>query len=60
MEKSEPIVKVYGVIIDKEHSSNINYITSIFYKVVPEFSYNKDELNEDKHLIFQKVSDEKG
>lgn len=52
----KPIIKVYGEIgINKENfESTINYVTSIFFKTVPEFSFKKED--EKKLLIFQKNS----
>ena len=50
----EPMVKVYGEfeVNNKEFNLTNNFVTSIFYKTVSEFSFNKDD--ESKHLIFQK------
>ncbi len=50
----EPMVKVFGEITAKKGNwtNVINEVTSIFYKTVPEFTYNKDE--DTKSLIFQK------
>lgn len=53
----EPLVKVYGEIVfnDKNLKSNIQYVTSIFFKTVSEFSLEND--SEKKLLIFQKNCD---
>ena len=50
----EPMVKVYGEIVfnDKNLKATTNYVTSIFFKTVPDFSFKKDE---NKSLIFQKI-----
>ena len=55
--QSEPMVKVYGEIMfnDKNRKSTKSYVTSIFFKTVPDFSFKKD--NEKKFLIFQKNHD---
>jgi hypothetical protein len=55
----EPIVKVYGEIaVNKENVKfPIKYVTSIFFKNVPEFSFKKEDGN--KLLIFQKVCGKK-
>lgn len=54
----EPMVKVYGEIIlhDNQFESITDYITSIFFKTVSDFSFTKD--NEKKLLIFQKICNE--
>jgi len=53
------MVKVYGEIVfnDKNLKSTINYVTSIFFKTVPDFSFKKDDVK--KFLIFQKKFVEK-
>lgn len=54
----EPMVKVNGEIAvnnDNIHSTT-DYVTSIFYKTVPEFSFKKEEIDEKTHQIFQKNS----
>jgi hypothetical protein len=50
----EPMVKVYGEfkVNNKEFNLTNNFVTSIFYKTVSEFSFKKDD--ENKLLIFQK------
>lgn len=52
----EPIVKVYGeIVVNREKfKSSIDYVTSIFFKSVPEFSFKKEDGKE--LLIFQKLS----
>jgi hypothetical protein len=51
----EPMVKVHGEIVlnNKNFKSSNNYVTSIFFKTVPDFSFNKDD--EKNPLIFQKI-----
>ncbi len=53
--QGEPMVKVYGEIVfnDKNLQSTTNYVTSIFFKTVPDFSFKKDDGK--KSLIFQKI-----
>lgn len=53
----EPLVKVYGEIVvnNKNAKSIINYVSSIFFKTVPEFSFKKEEGK--NSLIFQKICD---
>ncbi|WP_052354923.1 hypothetical protein [Candidatus Protochlamydia sp. R18] len=53
----EPIVKVYGEIaVNNENvKSTTDYVTSIFFKTVPEFSFKKGDGK--KLLIFQKICD---
>jgi hypothetical protein len=53
----EPIVKVYGEIVANSGNvkSTTDYVTSIFFKTVPEFSFKKEEGK--KLLIFQKICD---
>lgn len=53
--QGEPMVKVYGEIVfnDKNLKATTNYITSIFFKTVPNFSFKKND--EKKLLIFQKI-----
>jgi hypothetical protein len=50
----EPLVKVHGeTLVNRgNYHSTTNHVTSIFYKTVPEFSFNKEE--EKELLIFQK------
>jgi hypothetical protein len=53
----EPMVKVYGEIVvnNKNVESTTTYVTSIFFKTVPDFSFKKDDGK--KLLIFQKICD---
>ena len=53
----EPMVKVYGKIVvnNKNVESTTNYVTSIFFKTVQDFSLKKDDRK--KSLIFQKICD---
>lgn len=53
--QGEPMVKVYGEIVvnNKNLESTTNYVTSIFFKTVPEFSFKKEDGK--KLLIFQKI-----
>ncbi|MBS4163762.1 hypothetical protein PRO82_001068 [Candidatus Protochlamydia amoebophila] len=53
----EPIVKVYGEIaVNNENvKCTTDYVTSIFFKTVPEFSFKKGDGK--KLLIFQKICD---
>jgi len=53
----EPMVKVYGEIVVNNESvkSTTDYISSIFFKTVPEFSFKKEDGK--KLLIFQKSCD---
>ncbi len=53
--QGEPMVKVYGEIVfnDKNLKSATNYVTSIFFKTVQDFSFKKDDGK--KSLIFQKI-----
>ncbi|KIC73240.1 hypothetical protein [Candidatus Protochlamydia amoebophila] len=53
----ESIVKVYGEIaVNNENvKSTTDYVTSIFFKTVPEFSFKKGDGK--KLLIFQKICD---
>lgn len=55
--QGEPIVKVYGEIEfnDKNLKATTHYVTSIFFKAVPDFSFKKDDGK--KSLIFQKIWD---
>ena len=50
----EPMVKIYGEIVvsNKNCESTTNYVTSIFFRTVPEFSFKKDDGK--KLLVFQK------
>lgn len=54
---AEPMVKIYGEILlsNKNIESTMNYVTSIFFKTVQEFSFKKEEGK--KFLIFQKKCD---
>jgi len=51
----EPIIKVYGeIVVNSENvKSTTDYVTSIFFKTVPEFSFKKEDGK--KLLIFQKI-----
>lgn len=53
--QGEPMVKVYGEIMfnDNNLKATTNYVTSIFFKTVPDFSFKKGD--EKKSLIFQKI-----
>lgn len=53
----EPMVKVYGeIVVDKENFKSItDYVTSIFFKNVWEFSFKKEDGK--KLSIFQKIGD---
>ncbi len=52
--QGEPMVKVYGEIVfnDKNLKATTNYVTSIFFKTVQDFSFKKDDGK--NSLIFQK------
>jgi hypothetical protein len=52
----EPIVKIYGTIVFKRENfkSITEYVTTIFFKEVPEFSFEGEE---GKMLIFKKSDD---
>lgn len=54
----EPMVKVYGeIVVNNENPKSItHYVTSVFFKTVPEFSFKKEEGKQ--ILIFQKTCDE--
>lgn len=54
----EPMVKIYGEIAvnHKNIESITNYVTSIFFKTVQDFSIKKND--EKKSLIFQKICNE--
>lgn len=56
--QGEPMVKVYGEIVvnDKNVKSIIKYVTSIFFKTVPDFSFKK--VDGKNPLIFQKICNE--
>jgi hypothetical protein len=58
--QGEPMVKVYGEIVfnDKNLKATTDYVTSIFFKTVPDFSFKKDDVK--KLLIFQKICKKKG
>ena len=53
--QGEPMVKIYGEIVvnNKNLKSTTNYVTSIFFKTVQDFSFKKDDVK--KSLIFQKI-----
>lgn len=53
----QPLVKVHGEIVvnNRNVESITDYITSIFFKTVPEFSVKKED--ETELLIFQKIID---
>lgn len=54
----EPMVKVYGEITLKSQNSHstTRYVTSIFFKTVPEFSFHNED--EKELLIYQKMPDD--
>lgn len=56
--QGEPMVKVYGEVVfnDKNLKCTTNYVTSVFFKTVPDFSFKKDD-DVKKSLIFQKISE---
>lgn len=49
----QPIVKVFGEIVDNNTNTTTSHTTSIFYKVVPDFTSVKDA--DSKSQIFQKT-----
>lgn len=53
--QGEPMVKVYGKVVftNKNFKSSTNYVTSIFFKTVQDFSFKKK--NGKGPLIFQKI-----